>query len=241
VFGVEPAPVLPAVPVLVVEPAVVVPPLAEPLLVEVLLVAPLPAAVPAPAVVPVLVATPLVAEPLLVEALLVAPVPAAVPVPVVEPVPVLVPPVAVPLLAEALLAPAVLVVAPAPFVVLVPEAVVFAVVAAVAVVESDVLPPLCAVLELVVPAVSAVVPGAADPDSPPQPASAIVTLPNNAGQAIRPDPTQRLAFLMRPPSVSSLPVRADEGINQEVARGRRNRGCWLFSRGSATAPATPLS
>jgi hypothetical protein len=56
------------------------------------------------------------------------------------------------------------------------------------------------VLELVVLSAVAAVPAAPDPESPPQPASAIDTLPSSAGQTIRPDPNARWAFLMRPPN-----------------------------------------
>jgi hypothetical protein len=45
---------------------------------------------------------------------------------------------------------------------------------------------------------AAAVPAEADPDVPPQAASATVRLPNNTDQASRPPPKHRLASFMRP-------------------------------------------
>ena len=100
-------------------------------------------------------------------------------------------------------------------------------------------------LELV--PVSAAVVGAAEsaPESPPpQPASAIDTLLNSAGQITRPDPNPRLAFLMRSPKkrLHCRPGRTKSFIQRRCTRGHGN--AWVaggFSRGSASAPATPLS
>lgn len=179
----------------------------------------------------VLEALPLPVVPLLVEVLLVVPLLVVVPVPAVVPVLVVAAPLlAVPPLVDVLLVVPLLVVVPAPAVVPVAEPPVPAVVVLVDVFEADVLLPVCAVAGLVTPASAAVVPVEADPDSPPQPPSAIVTLPNNTGQTIRPDPTPRLVFLMRPPNVSSLPVGPDEGINHEVAEGKRNQSWAILTR-----------
>ena len=99
------------------------------------------------------------------------------------------------------------------------------------------------VLVLVLVAVSAAVAGMdeVDPESPPpQPASAIVTLLSNAGQATRP---ARLTFFMLPRK-NNFVVRP--GRRSHLFRGVHERcsnaqSCWLISRGSRSAPATPLS
>jgi hypothetical protein len=93
----------------------------------------------------------------------------------------------------------------------------------------DVLVIVPVALELV--AVSAAVAGAADADPespPPQPASAIVTLLNSAGQMTRPDTNPRLAFLMRSPKkVTSVPVGAGRSHGSAGARdSQQPLGCW---------------
>ena len=86
------------------------------------------------------------------------------------------------------------------------------------VLEADVLLALCVVLDFSVLSVTEDVPAEEVPDSPPpQPASTIITLPNSAGQTIRPDPNPHLAIFMRPLEYDFVAGRPDEAINQGVA------------------------
>jgi hypothetical protein len=117
------------------------------------------------------------------------PVLGVVPVPAVVPVLVVVPVLAVePVLVDVLL--------------------VVPVVAVVALVADDVLLSACALLE--------VVPADVDPESSPQPASAIDTLISNAGQAIRPDPNAQWAFVMRTPECDSVAGRRTRSPSGEL-------------------------
>ena len=97
-------------------------------------------------------------------------------------------------------------------------------------------------LELV--PVSAAVPGVADADPespPPQPASAIVTLLNSAGQITRPDTNPRLAFLMRSPKkMTSVPAGAGRSHLSAGARDSQQRlGLLANSHEAVLVPRQP--
>ena len=198
------------------------------------------------------VAVPLPADPLDVEDELVEEVPVLLvvlpdvlvpPVVVVPPVVLVLPDVLVPPVVvvppDALVPPLVVVVSPVVEVLLAEELLALVLVLVLAELVVD------AALVLVAVSAAAASVEELDPDSPPpQPASAIDTLLNSAGQITRPDPNPRLAFLMRSPKkrLHCRPGRTKSFIQRRCTRGHGN--AWVaggFSRGSASAPATPLS
>jgi len=90
--------------------------------------------------------------------------------------------------------------------------------------------PVAVPVALEVVPVSAAVVGAdeSDPESPPpQPANAIDTLPNSAGQITRLDPNPRLAFLMRSPKKDFIAGRGGtKSFSGSCTRGHGNAlGC----------------
>ena len=184
----------------VVPPPVVpvpVPPLLEPLLLVV------PELVP-PLLEPLLLVVPELVPPLLEPLLLV--VPELVP-PLLEPLPLVVPELVPPLLEPLLLVvPELVPPLLEPLLLVVPE-LVPPLLEPLPPVVPELLPPLVVPVVLPLepaPSAAVVVAAAADPvSSLPQPASAMVMLPNSAGQTVRPAPNPRLATLNSTPESDS--------------------------------------
>jgi hypothetical protein len=94
-----------------------------------------------------------------------------------------------------------------------------------------------------VPELVLLVVAAAPESSSPQAVSASVAVLNKAIQTKRPDPIPRLAFCMQPPKIDCQCRSGRLQSVREVARAYSAASvcCVSKSRGSASAPATPLS